>query len=126
MAAMIGEHCDPAVLEATVTRYNQMCADGEDTQYGKDAHFMVELDAPYYVTPAAPGNLLVIMGGIACNNDCQALDENDVEIPGLFVVGNNQGGRFGAEYPMTAPGISHGIAFTLGRYVGQRAVELMG
>ena len=126
MAAAIGEHCDPAVLEATVTRYNQMCAAGEDTQYGKDSRFMVELDAPYYATPAAPGNLLVIMGGIACNNDCQVLDENDNEIPGLFVVGNNQGGRFGAEYPMTAPGISHGIAFTLGRYVGQRAVELMG
>lgn len=126
MAAAVGEYCDPAVLEATVTRYNQMCTAGEDTQYGKDARFMVELDAPYYVTPASPGNLLVIMGGIACNNDCQVLDKNDVEIPGLFVVGNNQGGRFGAEYPMTAPGISHGIAFTLGRYVGQRAVELMG
>ena len=45
-------------------------------------------------------------------------------IPGLFVVGNNQGGRFGAEYPMTAPGISHGIAFTLGRYAGEKAAQL--
>lgn len=124
MAAAIGEHCDPEVLQDTVTSYNQMCVSGEDTQYGKDARFMVELDAPYYVTPAAPGNLLVIMGGIACDNNCQVLDEDDVAIPGLFVTGNNQGGRFGAEYPMTAPGISHGIAFTLGRYVGQRAVEL--
>ena len=126
MAAAIGEHCDPATIQATVERYNEMCAAGDDDQYGKDARYMVELDAPYYVTPSGPGNLLVIMGGIACDNNCQALDENDVEIPGLFVVGNNQGGRFGAEYPMTAPGISHGIAFTLGRYVGTHVAGLKG
>lgn len=126
MAAAIGEHCDPATIQATVERYNEMCAAGDDDQYGKDARYMVELDAPYYVTPSGPGNLLVIMGGIACDNSCQALDENDVEIPGLFVVGNNQGGRFGAEYPMTAPGISHGIAFTLGRYVGAHVASLKG
>ncbi len=124
MAAAIGEHCDPAVLQATVERYNEMCATGEDTEYGKDPKYMVALDAPYYVTPSGPGNLLVIMGGITCNNHCQVIDDNDVEIPGLFVVGNNQGGRFGAEYPMTAPGISHGIAFTLGKYVGEYVASL--
>ena len=124
MAAAIGEHCDPEVLRQTVERYNAMCAAGEDDQYGTDARYLVELDAPYYATPTGPGNLLVIMGGIACDNDCRVLDQDDVAIPGLFVVGNNQGGRFGAEYPMTAPGISHGIAFTLGRYVGEKAAQL--
>lgn len=124
MAAAIGEQCDPTVLQETVERYNAMCVAGQDDQYGKDARYMVQLDAPYYVTPSGPGNLLVIMGGIACDSNCQALGDDDVEIPGLFVVGNNQGGRFGAEYPMTAPGISHGMAATLGRYVGARVVEL--
>lgn len=123
MAAAIGETCDPAVLRATVETYNEMCAAGEDTQYGKASTYMVALDAPYYATPSGPGNLLVIMGGIACDNSCRALDADDNPIPGLFVVGNNQGGRFGAEYPMTAPGISHGIAFTLGRYVGEIAAR---
>ena len=124
MAAAIGEHCDPAVLQATVERYNELCAAGADADFGKDPRYLTPLDAPYYVTPSGPGNLLVIMGGIACDNDCRALDADDVAIPGLFVVGNTQGGRFGAEYPMTAPGISHGIAATLGRYVGGRAVKL--
>ena len=124
LAAQIGDTCDPETLRATVESYNDMCAAGEDTQYGKAAKYMVELDAPYYVTQALPGNLLVMTGGIACDTNCQALDDDDQPIPGLFVVGNTMGGRFGAEYPMTIPGISHGSCFTLGRYVGARVVEL--
>ncbi|MBQ7581238.1 MAG: FAD-binding protein [Lachnospiraceae bacterium] len=124
MAAYIGEDCDPAVLKATIDRYNELCRAGEDTDYYKDAKHLVELDAPYYATQSGPGSILVIMGGIACDNHGQALNDEDKPIDGLFVVGNVQGGRFGAEYPMTAPAASHGMAITLGRMVGEYVATL--
>ncbi|MEI3548853.1 MAG: FAD-binding protein [Adlercreutzia sp.] len=68
--------------------------------------------------------MLVIMGGIDCDDDCRALDVGGNPVGGLYVAGNTQGGRFGAEYPMTAPGISHGIALSLGRLAGKNAATL--
>ena len=40
-------------------------------------------------------------------------------IEGLYTVGNTQGGRFLVDYPLPAPGISHGMAITHGMLVGR-------
>lgn len=121
-AAIIG--CDAAVLQKTIERYNELTTAGKDEDFGKDASKMVPIEAPYYVYEGHPGNMLVIMGGIDCDDDCRALDAGGNPVGGLYVAGNTQGGRFGAEYPMTAPGISHGIALSLGRLAGKNAATL--
>lgn len=121
-AAIIG--CDAAVLQKTIERYNELATAGKDEDFGKDASKMVLIEAPYYVYEGHPGNMLVIMGGIDCDDDCRALDAGGNPVGGLYVAGNTQGGRFGAEYPMTAPGISHGIALSLGRLAGKNAATL--
>lgn len=121
-AAIIG--CDAAVLQKTIERYNELATAGKDEDFGKDASKMVPIEAPYYVYEGHPGNMLVIMGGIDCDDDCRALDAGSNPVGGLYVAGNTQGGRFGAEYPMTAPGISHGIALSLGRLAGKNAATL--
>lgn len=121
-AAIIG--CDVAVLQKTIERYNELATAGKDEDFGKDASKMVPIEAPYYVYEGHPGNMLVIMGGIDCDDDCRALDAGGNPVGGLYVAGNTQGGRFGAEYPMTAPGISHGIALSLGRLAGKNAATL--
>lgn len=121
-AAIIG--CDAAVLQKTIERYNELATAGKDEDFGKDASKMVPIEAPYYVYEGHPGNMLVIMGGIDCDDDCRALDAGGNPVGGLYVAGNTQGGRFGAEYPMTAPGISHGIALSLGRLAGKNAATL--
>ena len=36
-----------------------------------------------------------------------------------YTVGNTQGGRFLVDYPLPAPGISHGMAITHGMLVGR-------
>lgn len=121
-AAIIG--CDAAVLQKTIERYNELATAGKDEDFGKDASKMVPIEAPYYVYEGHPGNMLVIMGGIDCDDDCRALDAGGNPVGGLYVADNTQGGRFGAEYPMTAPGISHGIALSLGRLAGKNAATL--
>lgn len=121
-AAVVG--CDAATLAATIERYNELAAQGVDTDFGKTAAALTAINPPYYVYEGHPGNMLVMMGGIDCDRACRALDANGDPVPGLYVAGNNQGCRFGAEYPMTAPGISHGIALSLGRLAGTNAYTL--
>lgn len=100
-AAIVG--CDPEALKATIDRYNELVAKGVDEDFGKDITKMTAIEPPYYVYEGHPGNMLVLMGGIACDDYCRALDAEGTPVAGLYVAGNNQGGRFGAEYPMTAP-----------------------
>ncbi|MGN1062934.1 MAG: succinate dehydrogenase, partial [Alphaproteobacteria bacterium] len=43
-------------LEATVAEYNEMCANGEDTLFGKAPNFMRAIgEGPYYVFEYEPG-----------------------------------------------------------------------
>lgn len=121
-AAIVG--CDAATLTDTIARYNELAAQHFDADFGKTPSALVAIEPPYYVYEGHPGNMLVMMGGIDCDRECRALDENGNPVPGLYVAGNNQGCRFGAEYPMTAPGISHGIALSLGRLAGTNAYTL--
>ncbi len=121
-AAVVG--CDAATFKATVERYNELAAEGVDLDFGKISSALVAINPPYYVYEGHPGNMLVMMGGIDCDTECRALDAQGDPVPGLYVAGNNQGCRFGAEYPMTAPGISHGIALSLGRLAGTNAATL--
>lgn len=116
--------CDVAVLEATVSRYNELARSGVDDDFGKSPSALAPIEPPYYVYEGHPGSMLVIMGGIDCDDACRALNEEGCPVDGLYVAGNNQGCRFGAEYPMTAPGISHGLALSLGRLAGKNAATL--
>jgi fumarate reductase flavoprotein subunit len=51
-------------LEETIATYNQLCADGNDTQYHKDAKFLNAVDeGPYYVVETAL-RCLGTLGGV--------------------------------------------------------------
>ena len=52
------------------------------------------------------------------------MDTEDEVIEGLYAVGNAQGGRFLVDYPLPAPGISHGMALTHGMLVGRILAQL--
>ena len=44
-------------------------------------------------------------------------------IPGLYVAGNMQGGRFGLQYPIGLKGVSHAMAMYYGKVAGENAVS---
>ena len=109
-------------LLATVERYNELCAQGEDVDFSKVASrlFPVE-NAPFYAVPFGDSGMLVLIGGIDCDVACRALDAEKNPVPGLFVAGNTMGGRFLVDYPVTVAGASHSMAMSFGRLAGRNA-----
>lgn len=109
-------------LTATIERYNSLARAGRDEDFAKVATrlFPVE-NPPYYTIPFGDSGILVIIGGIDCDTDLRALDANKQPVPGLFVAGNTQGGRFLVDYPVTVSGASHSMAMSFGRLAGRNA-----
>ena len=113
---------EPATLSATVEQYNKVCAEGYDSDFAKDPHFLNAVaKAPFYahVTTPSLGFALVTTGGFVTTNDQQVLNEDYQPIEGLYASGNTCGMRFGPEYITPIPGVSIGMCLTLGRELGK-------
>lgn len=117
LAAAMGVDAD--VLLETVSRYNTLCAGGEDTDFGKPASAMLPVEqAPYYAimaVPACSGSV----GGLKINLDAQVLTPEGEAIPGLFAAGEVcNGDFFGDDYPVSG---SVDFGATFGRIAGTNA-----
>ena len=122
-------------LAASVSRYNELCDKGADEDFGKSIEKMFPiLDPPFYaitydtlkhtsVEDVSCMRLLTTMGGLVTNDRAQVLDDNLEAIPGLYAIGNTQGGRFVDDYPFSLSGASHGAALTYGYLVGKHLIE---
>lgn len=114
-----GEAVDAFV--ASVERYNELCDQGRDEDFGKDAHLMIRMEPPYYAYCAEKeiGTPMVTTSGLLVNQDSQVLDQHCDPIEGLYAAGNNSGSRFGYQYTTSISGVSLGLAQTQGYMVGQ-------
>jgi succinate dehydrogenase/fumarate reductase flavoprotein subunit len=113
---------DSATFLATVERYNQMCEQGHDDDFGKRAEILTPiLEPPFYAGKLLAG-CLTMCGGLRCDADCRVLDVEDNPIGGLYICGSAQGDFFGAgDYPTLVPGIGLGRCVTFGRIAGINA-----
>lgn len=85
LAAAIG--ADPAVLQATIDRYNELVAKGVDEDFGKDPGDLFEIGAgPYYALELCRYYVTSI-GGINIDIDNRVLTAEDEPIPGLYSAG---------------------------------------
>ncbi|MFR3273165.1 MAG: FAD-binding protein [Slackia sp.] len=106
-------------LKATIERYNELAASGDDVDFGVPANFLAPVQtAPFYATKNVC-SLLTIPFGLHVNAESQVLTEDDKVIKGLYAIGNVQGDFFGDDYPVHFPGVSHGRCVTFGELVGQ-------
>ena len=126
-AATIGELADligvdKAALEATVARYNELCAKGVDEDFGKPAEYMIPVEGDeYYAFRMTPGTS-VTFGGLEIDVNARVLDTNNQPIPGLYAAGEVAfTGLFDAEYPCC--GMAIGSAVYYGRVAAESAVE---
>jgi hypothetical protein len=104
---------------ATVARYNEL-AISEDTDFGKRSELMTTISEPPFYALKLTLELGVSVGGLMTNADSECLDANGRPIGGLYAVGNNAGGEFGADYnEVTVPGISIGRCVTFGYLLGR-------
>lgn len=121
-------------MQEQIERYNELARAGKDEDFGKDASRMFPIETPpFYAIRYAVGETaatgstsnvnalrcLVTMSGLSTNKDAQVLAQGTLQpIPGLYAIGNTQGGRFLGDYPATIAGASHSIAMTYGYLTG--------
>ncbi len=126
--------CEPASLDATLTRFNLDAAKGEDTQYGKGStpynrylgdpgHLpnacIAPLDqAPFFAVKLEMGDLGTF-AGLATDARARVLNAAGAPIPGLYAVGNDAASVMGGAYP--GGGITLGPAMTFG-YIAARTI----
>jgi len=114
---------DAQTALSSIARYNQMCAQGRDDDFGKrPLRLFPVARPPFYVAKFVPATMIAVMGGLESDEEARCYDTDGAAIPGLYVAGNVQGNRFSIEYPLTVPGLSHSIALTYGRIAGENAV----
>ena len=123
---------DPQRLLATVQRYNAMCIDGKDLDFGKGetAYNRIQGDSiltesrglpnpcmrpiergPFYAVKIVMGSLGTF-AGLQANAYAQVLDAHQQPIAGLYAAGNDMNSLMGGHYP--AGGITLGPAMTFG------------
>jgi fumarate reductase flavoprotein subunit len=109
-----------ANLVATVERYNQFCADGEDREFAKAAKFLQPIAvAPFYAALVKPATICLTSCGLRIDPDGRALSDTGGVIPGLFAGGECTGGVLGDRY--MGSGNSLGNSATMGRNAGLSA-----
>lgn len=111
-------------LSRTVARYNELCAAGEDTDYGKKPNDLIPLESgPYYAVEES-GCCLVTVNGLRTDADSRVLDPKGAAIEGLYALGNVSGSMFNGTYPHHMSAVSHGRCLTFGYLVGRRLAGL--
>ena len=107
---------------ATVDRYNELAAKGEDEDYGKEDYRLSTLsEAPFYGVRQSGGYLICTIDGIQIDDNMHAIDQDFKAIPGLYVIGDMSGNYFSGSYPSLMAGAAAGRSATFGRFAGQNA-----
>lgn len=125
----MAEDVIPTAIES-INHYNELCANGKDTDYGKDASVMIPVDEPPFY--GVVGNLgqrsttpmMVSMSGLMTDENQNVLDEDYQPIAGLYAAGNSLGGRYGTGYSTPCAGNSIGMACTHGALAGKLVASL--
>lgn len=108
---------------ATVERYNELAAKGEDEDFGKEAYRMIALDTPPFYGARQAATLLCTLDGLRVNTGMQVLDTEGEVIEGLYAAGNDSGGFFAHNYPEYIVGVAIGRTLTFGRIAGKSAAK---
>ncbi|WP_162610862.1 FAD-dependent oxidoreductase [Gordonibacter sp. An230] len=107
---------------ASVRRYNELCAKGEDLDFGKASKYLRPVDTPPFYAMPREYAVSAILGGLLVNADGQCLNEEGEPIKGLYAAGNCSGPFYGRyDYSLSTMGLSVGRCITCG-YLAGRAV----
>lgn len=113
-------------LIASVERYEELCALGEDLDFNKPAQYMNSLgEGPYYAIKMIP-KIYGTLGSVDVDANTQVLREDGSAIGGLYAVGLESIGVLfdGVAYTQIG-GVALGWGFNSGRIAAQAAVETL-
>jgi hypothetical protein len=109
--------------KASIERYNTLARAKRDTDYGADSRIIQPIEtAPFYA--ALGSNTMPFSGlcqttGLDANDEHQVLDNQNLPITGLYVVGNSCGNRYINHYSTPIAGMSLAYCLTEGMYLGE-------
>jgi succinate dehydrogenase/fumarate reductase flavoprotein subunit len=118
LAGIIG--CEPAALNATVARWNAMCAKKKDEEFGRPGGNMMPIQHPPFYTGEIWPVVSNTQGGPVHNPKQQVIDVNEQAIPRLYAAGE-LGSSFGHLY-LAGGNISE--CFVTGRIAGGEVARL--
>jgi 3-oxo-5alpha-steroid 4-dehydrogenase len=113
----------PGALEATLDRYNEHAAQGEDPDFHKAPEWVRPLVAPYGAVDLRVTKswyATFTLGGLATTPDGEVTGPTGAIVPGLFAAGRTTAGIAGAGY---VSGISLGDGTFFGRRAGRSAAS---
>ena len=106
----------------SVNRYNNICRNQRDEDFGKNASLLFELRCPpYFAFQGNPDGDIYVMAtvdGLWTDDFQNVIDIKRNPIPGLYACGNCCGRRWGVQYHTPVSGANIGMAWTLGRILG--------
>ncbi len=112
----------------SVERYNEMCRQGRDADFGKDPKLLLAVDQPPYyaikTVQVRPDTGLVGLNGVITDENQAVLGKDFKPIPGLFASGTCGGGKFFMQYSSVTSGLCIGTAMTFGMLVGRHVASL--
>lgn len=113
---------DAEALKATVDRYNELCAKGNDEDFGKPADKMVPVEGDKYFALKLNPAVTVTYSGLVTDVESHVLDAENAPIKGLYAAGETAfPGLFGTEYPGCGMAISSSAYY--GRIAGTNAAK---
>ncbi len=113
---------DVDAARESIERYNELCKAGEDTDFYKSSQRLFALEnPPFYAAECGEALILANLGGLESDADCHVYSTDRQVIPGLYVCGAPQGGRFNVQYPISLKGLSCAMCVTFGKIAGENA-----
>lgn len=112
---------DPAILQQTVDRYNELCEKGVDEDFGKDAELMVPIKEGKFYAVRAYCVTRGIAGGVKTNTSAEVLKEDGTVIKGLYASGAIASRPFYGRAYQGAAALS--VAGNMGYIAGENAAK---
>lgn len=112
-----------AAFAAEIEKYNGYCEAGDDEDFGRDPKTLFPVSTPpFFAIKSVEEKPMVgtcTLNGLVIDENQAVLDKDYDPIEGLYATGNNSGGRFAVQYTTPMPGLTLGMAMTLGRVLGK-------
>lgn len=112
---------DAATLQTTFDDYNELCANGEDTDFNKATANLIALDESEIYAVKYYSTSIGTIGGVKTNNNHEVLREDGSVIEGLLAIGEMSNREFYNYYYIG--GASLGLYSTMGRLAGEYAAQ---
>ncbi len=111
-------------FEATVNRYKEIVAAGEDIDFGKKAEYLIPISeaGPYYLVRILPG-CCDTLGGVVTDANQHVLREDGSIIEGLYATGAMTNGVYYNQYYFSGTQLTFGA--TSGKIAGEQAANAL-